>query len=65
MAVVDEREADGVLAAAEEAQGAVDGVEGPDPAARSAGAVSFVDCLEHLLFAFDWAAEVALRGWIV
>ena len=60
----EEGEADGVLAAAEEALGAVDGVEGPDSAVRSAGAVALVDGVEHLLFAFDGAAELAFRGCI-
>ncbi len=63
-AVFDEREADGVLAAAEEAHGAVDGVEGPDAAVGAAGAVAGVDGLEHLVFGFEGAAEGGLGGFV-
>lgn len=58
--VFDQGEADGVLAAAEEALGAVDGVQGPDPAVRAAGAVALVDGLEHLPLVFNRTAELAL-----
>ena len=49
VAVDHQREAYGVLAAAEEAFGAVDGVESPDAAFGTAGAVAEVDGVEHLL----------------
>ena len=63
-AVFDQREADGVLAAAEESHCAVDGVEGPDPAVGAAGAVAGVDGLEHCFFGRDGAAEFVFRDGI-
>ena len=52
------------MTAAEEAHGAVDGVEGPDPAVGAAGAVAGVDGLEHCFFGWDGATEFVFRDGI-
>lgn len=64
VAVDHEAEADGILAAAEEALGAVNGVNGPDAALGATGAVSAVNELEHGVDAGDGATK-ELLGLIV
>ncbi|CRK13809.1 hypothetical protein BN1723_002033 [Verticillium longisporum] len=64
VAVDHEAEAHGVLAAAQEALGAVDGVNGPDAALGAALAVAGVDEVEHFVGRLDAAAEALLGGGV-
>ena len=65
IALVHQAEADGVLAAAEEALGTVDGVDGPDPALGTPRAVASVNQLQHLIGVLDGPAQQGLRLAIV
>lgn len=65
LAVHQEAQADGVLAAAEEALCAVDGVDGPDAARGAAGAAAEVDQVEHEARVPDGPAERLLGRLVV
>lgn len=63
VAVDNQTKADGVLAAAQETLGAVNGVESPDTALAAAGTLTLVDDLQHALLTGEGTAQnaVALR----
>ncbi|ROW08433.1 hypothetical protein VMCG_03121 [Cytospora schulzeri] len=65
VAVDHEAQADGVLAAAQEALCAVDGVDGPYPALAAALAVALVDNVQGGVGVLDGAAQGGLGGGVV